>query len=456
MALYILNSFSAMDAFSTNTSASDVAHSSGTANASGDNHEVSQTSLLRPTQDSVSSDESTFALEDEALRAAEVHSTLLTPNNPQGYQPSEEYVAESTEPSREAAADPVDNFESPPAAPGSPWRPNYLRRRVLAAFSVIFLLVIALLEVLNVLSTRNGGIAKGHNTYHYLWTYGPTAFLTLIAALFNQVEYQAKLMAPWERLSKHPRPAQQNLLLDYISSLQPVAIYESLKNKDFAVAATTTISLVIKILIVLSSGLITLSRITVHHTAMPMEIQNAFVDDASPLRTTNSLPYFIMKGLMGGNSYPPGITDEFAYQSVQSNLPETAQYEVIVDGLITNLQCELVNLVANNYATRLSQNSDMNLTITSPGCEVVISHFEGPWPPSIGPDQLFEMAFGKLEPVQCDGTADDAGKRLLFVLGLHEWFVNETLSFYEGGGLQGRLIKSAQLLCAPQYEIKTV
>lgn len=123
--------------------------------------------------------------------------------------------------------------------------------------------MIAVLEVLNVTSSRNGGIAKGYNNGHYLWAYGPTAVLTLIAALFNRAEYQAKLMAPCNRLFKDPAPAQKNLLLDYISPLPPVATHKSLKNKDFAVAATIIISLVIKASIVLSSGLIILLRITV-------------------------------------------------------------------------------------------------------------------------------------------------------------------------------------------------
>lgn len=162
--------------------------------------------------------------------------------------------------------------------------------------------MIAALELLNAISARNDGIAKGFNKDHYLWTYGPTAFLTLIAALFNRVEYQAKVLAPWERLSKGPAPARKTLLLDYVSPLQPVAIYESLKNKDFAVAATATISVLIKLLIVLSSGLITLSRVGVHHSTIPMEIQDAFVDDNSLLGAGSTVPYFILQGLIEGSS----------------------------------------------------------------------------------------------------------------------------------------------------------
>lgn len=378
-------------------------------------------------------------------------------------------MVENTKPSPSGAVYPVDNVEGTPAVSKPQWRPTYLRRRILAAFSIIFILIIALLEYLNVLSARNGAIAKGHSKDHYLWTYGPTAFLTLIAALFSRVEYQAKLMAPWERLSKHSALAEKNLLLDYISPLQPVAIYESLKNRDFVVSATTVISLVIKMLIVLSSGLITLSRIAVHHAVVPMELQGAFVDDVAPLQAGHSFPYWIMHGLIEGSSYPAGISHEFAYQSVQSNLSSTAQYEVVVEGLTTNLQCEIASL-STDKATVGYRSGIMNLNATSPGCEVNMIGYSFPQPTlenySYGPGQVY---FGNFDDVQCNGTEDEAGKRVLIVFGLEEWFLDDSVpdnatsnfcaSSMSGGcsnKLRGRLLKSAQLLCAPNYDIAKV
>lgn len=463
--------------------ANDDSNSSGAA-SSGEPGRLgrdSQTTCFLPSlQGSTPSDEASLALEEERAQRDGVYSTspahanlLDSQNSFQEYQPLTAHEARSPQASHDGLVDPVDKFEPPVADPGSHWRPAYLRRRVLAAFSAVFLLMIVALELLSVISNRNYGIATGFNKDHYLWTYGPTAFLTLIAALFNRVEYQAKIMAPWERLSKHPAPARKTLLLDYVSPLQPVAIFDSLRNKDSAVAATTTVSLLIKLLIVLSSGLITLSRIGVHHGQVRMEIQNAFVDDAAPFRAENSVPYFILQGLIEGSDYPPGISNKFAFQSVQSQLPDTAQYQVMVDGLTMNLECESAKLdITGSYPTgKHYDRSSMNLTITSPSCDVALDD-------SIGPDLIsqdqhephspaHEVAFGKFETVQCDGTTDDAGKRVLIMTLLEESFVNESIPIETitpnctsrcklTTNVRGRLLNSAQLLCTPTYEIVRV
>lgn len=65
-----------------------------------------------------------------------------------------------------------------------PWRPVYLRHSIIASFVVIFILVLVAIEVLLAYSNKNFGIAEGSDSggQHYLWTYGPTALLTLVAA----------------------------------------------------------------------------------------------------------------------------------------------------------------------------------------------------------------------------------------------------------------------------------
>lgn len=437
-------------------------------------NEGSHTTCFLPSpRVSISSDEATPAFGEERAASDETNTTsrgssLSSHSNIHNYQPLTSHAAGVLEASYGRAVNVPENVEHPSPASGALWRPTYLRRRILAAFSVVFVVIITALQVLSVVSNRNDGIAKGFNKDHYLWTYGPTAFLTLIAALFNRVEYQAKAMAPWERLSKHPAPARKTLLLDYVSPLQPVAIYQSLRNKDFAVSATTTISVLIKLLIVWSSGLITLSRVGVHRDSMPMVVQDAFVDDDSLLQAGagNSVPYFMLQGLTEGSSYPPGISDRLAFQSVQSQLPDTAEYQVVVDGLATSLQCQIAKLVMTNAeAVGMDYGqSIVTFNITSPGCNMVLANLKGPGLTS--GDWPYQLAFGRFEPVQCDGSKDDEGKRVLIMFGLQEWFVDETIptekvNIFSCMGdecvittnVRGKLLQSAQLLCASTYEI---
>lgn len=47
-------------------------------------------------------------------------------------------------------------------------------QRCFLAFSLVFSLMIAALEVTEYLSNTNQGLATVHDGYHYFWTYGPT------------------------------------------------------------------------------------------------------------------------------------------------------------------------------------------------------------------------------------------------------------------------------------------
>lgn len=66
-----------------------------------------------------------------------------------------------------------NGLETPP--PGKPWRPLMLRRWVLLAFAIVFLLLIASLEIILKVSTDRHGFGPTDSKLYYVWTYGPTA-----------------------------------------------------------------------------------------------------------------------------------------------------------------------------------------------------------------------------------------------------------------------------------------
>lgn len=342
------------------------------------------------------------------------------------------------------------------------WRPFYLRTRVLSAFGALFALIVVALEILILVSARNNGIASGVPGDHYLWTYGPTAFLTAIAASFSRAEYQSKLVAPWQRMSKQPAAASKSLLLDYVSQFQPIALYRSLENKDFTVSAATAVSILLKIMVILSTGLITLSLTAVHEGRIPMFLQNSFVDDNTTLTSAGTLPRYFMLGFLDDTlEYPPGISKDFAFQTVETSFPTTAQIQVTVDGFSNSLECEQANLELNEArGTRKGTVSNVNLKITSPSCKIAEAEMRGP--DDASEDELpYSPKFGQFSEVQCDGTSDDGGKRVLVWFGQMEWFTDETISSNctgscSGTRIQGRLLNSAQLLCRPTYDISKV
>ena len=203
----------------------------------------------------------------------------------------------------------VDTPRSPDLKSTLLWRPFYLRRTILTLFLLTFISLLIGIEVLLAISNKNNGIASGVPSQHYIWTYGPTAILTLVAVAWNRVSYQSKMIAPWIRLSKQDEaPCSRTLLLDYVSAFDPFVVFKALRNKDFVTSATATIGILIRILIIISTGLITLSLTEVTHGSHPMVVQDRFIDNLNvDASRAGNLPSYLMKGLSGMSfwSYPP-------------------------------------------------------------------------------------------------------------------------------------------------------
>lgn len=67
------------------------------------------------------------------------------------------------------------DHEEKPSSRQSNWVPLALRPWVHIVLALIFVVQIAVIEVLFQVSSKNHGLSTGSSTNHYLWTYGPTA-----------------------------------------------------------------------------------------------------------------------------------------------------------------------------------------------------------------------------------------------------------------------------------------
>ncbi|KAI0199409.1 hypothetical protein F4808DRAFT_471695 [Astrocystis sublimbata] len=334
-----------------------------------------------------------------------------------------------------------------------PWRPFYLRRSVLGSFIATFAIIIAAIEALLAVSNKNDGIATSYHELHYLWTYGPTATLTLVAALWARVEYQSKLIAPWRRLMQRPMDAKDTLLLDYVSQFQLFAIFRALRNKDWTVSAACTVSALVRILIVISTGLITLSWTGVTSDSHPMLLQDTFSNNNARLPTIVNLPpYSLNQGLVQWNlSYPNGISKDYAFQSVLTNLPDSTETQVTVDGLTNGLDCVPTDVAVTGYDI-----GTMNLTVTSSGCNVKTLSTSNPVLTVLQPNGYYDdsapipasQLFARFAAIQCDEKKDGEGKAVLLMFGSFRNTQNSTL-----GSFSGTLHKSTQMICVPTYTI---
>lgn len=238
---------------------------------------------------------------------------------------------------------------------GTFWLPFCLRRTTSLIFLVAFALKAAILEILFALSQRNSGLSQGIPFMRYLWSYGTTGILTLTAALWHRLDYETKASAPW--LRAHPITSSKSaLLVDYIDAWTLLIPFRALRNRDYEVVYSSTISLLLQVLIILSTSLFTLVPTNVINNAEPIFLTSRFVDDPARLSDSESLlPYYITMGteaswgnvskMMGSHlTYPEGCTNEFAYETFSPVSSNLEQVETTVHGLALGLACETASV----------------------------------------------------------------------------------------------------------------
>ena len=114
--------------------------------------------------------------------------------------------------------------------------------------------------------------------------------------------------------------ASKTLLQNYVSSPLPSLFYHAAKNKDWVVFATGAVSLVLKLLIIISTGLITLSLTQIQVDNASIDLKDTFIDSNLKLQSPGqSLSFYSMQGLLRGDiEEPAGTTPEFAYQEIET------------------------------------------------------------------------------------------------------------------------------------------
>ncbi|KAI0867232.1 hypothetical protein GGS24DRAFT_516852 [Hypoxylon argillaceum] len=224
------------------------------------------------------------------------------------------------------------------------WRPLYLRIHVLATFNITFIVLIAVLEYLLVVSNRGKGLATVEERFQYACMYGPTAVSTITALAWARVKFQIQTLAPWNRMKKSATRANDSLLLDYLNMLPPVAVLQALKRRDWAPAAASSISLVLQVVVTLSTSLIR-PHMTQIESSVPLTLKTRFYNSSSDLVLDMELPYLTMTGMPALLiSYPEGTTARYAYQTL-TNSPEVGtSLSFEVDGFSADLDCTSTEL----------------------------------------------------------------------------------------------------------------
>lgn len=145
---------------------------------------------------------------------------------------------------------------------------------------------------------------------------------------------------PWCLMSRGEAPAQNSLMLNYITSSMPGSLIRSFKKKHFLVSIGICGSLILRLVIIFASGLLQLE-----YRSLTFE-KDISVEDIFDLKKNVNYPYWqadlnvktsfdYWASLRYGLPLPHGTTSQFAVQTFVSgddgnSLPHKAQIDVQV------------------------------------------------------------------------------------------------------------------------------
>ncbi|KPM40331.1 hypothetical protein AK830_g6219 [Neonectria ditissima] len=358
-----------------------------------------------------------------------------------------------TSPTPGPGSDAGDDDDAPAAVIELPWRPLFLRRRVLALFAVLFAALIGGLEAVLVVSDQNDGLRKSSEVSRLLWQYGVVLIFVAVAALWARVEYQAATSAPWIRMLQGPAEIDKSLLLDYVSKFPPWAMVKAAQNRDWLVAATFAVGLLLKVIIIFATALITPRLISVSEESTPITVGASFSQGNASLQDVGSLPYFAMAGLQTNNmTFPDGVSSRAAYLPFSSNRDDLT-LNATVDGFVGGLDCATAALTLNEI--RFNDGSvRLNVTASTNTCTTIQIISSTQFSTTTNDD--LPRKFLVFQAGSCDGSAETDDQRIVVMAGtvdLDLAAIKKAKTKSSTTTLSGEISSSKALLCTPSYAI---
>ncbi|OSS50674.1 hypothetical protein B5807_04380 [Epicoccum nigrum] len=309
------------------------------------------------------------------------------------------------------------NGESVTQRPG--WTSTYLQNKTLLGFAIAFLCLLLAVIALAVVDAKQDGIANAKSSEHYLWTYGPTAVLVIVAALWNQVEHKIKIAMPWVILQQGTTPASKTLFMDYVTPGRPEALWTSLRKLHWPVAIAITNSLLITLLTVASTGLLSLQSTPFVRHNCRLNVTDDFVTTFDPA-TIGSPPVLATLAIQNGTiPFPPGTSRYGAFQHLvpPSSLQTFADLEVesLSRSFHAGLDCEIATVKSgpSGCSDRQCRSANVTIDITSPTCSIKGYNLTASCGRGL---QAVSCGFNYTWGTSCDGYIDGHDKnRLVFL-----------------------------------------
>lgn len=334
-----------------------------------------------------------------------------------------------------------------------PWRPLYLRRRVLLCFFLLFASLAAAVEILFEFSNRNSGVAWPSQGERYAWQFLAPAVLLLVAVTWSRVEYQAKATAPWHRMAKGPADLDSTLMLDYNSMIWPLVMRASVRNRDWLVAMTSLTGALLKLLMVASVALVVPTLADVRDNMAAIRVTDSFAGDGSQMRDAGVLAVNSMVALQARDSdLPEGLTREAAFQSFESDLPATAALRATVEGFQSGLECEAAELTLTSVQLIRGTTTQLNLRVSAGSC-VTTHNVENQLLASTENGNV-PRVFMRFRDSNCNNSPAAEDQRIVVMTGAVTLGPGSgTAPNTQNAEIAGTILQSAAIICRPSYTI---
>ncbi|KAF2734604.1 hypothetical protein EJ04DRAFT_564169 [Polyplosphaeria fusca] len=249
------------------------------------------------------------------------------------------------------------------------WNPIWFHTGVLVSLATIFALLLLALGLLYHFDQINDGFILGISHNEYSWKYGPTSVFIVLAGIWVQVDFWARVLAPWQELKKGHASASKTVLVDYISSNFLITMRNAWKNNHWVVVATSVGTALFHVLTVLSTTLLAVESTELTTVNFPMTKTSHFGNNSLDL-TSSSLALAAYAGIMTqGLPYPNGSFGSVAYESIEPAATLAMENATVVaetTGLFTDMRCERANVSIT--ATRNSENLKFSFADSKSRC----------------------------------------------------------------------------------------
>lgn len=363
--------------------------------------------------------------------------------------------------------------------------PFYLHRKTLSAFTVLFVAFIMTLEAILAISNVRHGFSQSGPVLRYIMSYGTTGILTATMAYWGRVEYSIPRMLPWIQ-SQPIIDNKDALALDYLDMWRIMIPFQAIRNGHHRAAAARTVSLLLNILLVLSTGLFVTENVKVPSNPESLLLQTHFSDDPTRLQDVSSIPNdivqaFVMDSQSSSDLSKPnvtrlnGLSDDIVYQSFTTTRAGAQEVNVSVDGILAGLDCQQAGVQGFNNL-ELTSYSDYSwgwnvnfqeMMTQFEDCEKTLNVFSFYRPATTLLERiivLFSDAISNRRPYleRCNSTSLDARRRLIISGTMNHAFIpnrttelpgnrSETITTYTTTD-SGTIV----LVCKPTYELTQV